>query len=104
MYTREKLLPHQFERARKTLSFLKYWAPSFQKTPLLSCCVKNTTDTSQFGEDVADTTRLKKRICVRSVQGTTSAKIQIQLPDGSISGKQGETNFERVKTKRRVHE
>ncbi len=56
------MLPHQFERARKALSFLKYGAPSFQKTPLPSCCVKNTPDTSQFGEDVADTiaTWLKK--------------------------------------------
>jgi hypothetical protein len=62
MYTKEKLLPHQFERARKALSFLMYGAPSFQKTPLLSCCVKNTPGTSQFGEDVADTiaTWLKK--------------------------------------------
>jgi len=62
MGTKEKLLPHQFERAKKALSFLKYGAPSFQKTPLPSCCVKNTQDTSQFGEDVADTiaTWLKK--------------------------------------------
>jgi hypothetical protein len=48
--TKKKLLPHQFERAKKALSFLKYGAPSFQKTPLPSCCVKNTPDTSQFGD------------------------------------------------------
>jgi hypothetical protein len=31
MDTKEKLLPHQFERARKALSFLKYGHQAFRK-------------------------------------------------------------------------
>jgi hypothetical protein len=51
---REKLLPSQFERARKAVNFLRYGAPAFQKSFLSGCHVKNSSITHKHGAVVTD--------------------------------------------------
>jgi hypothetical protein len=50
-----KMLPHQFARAKKALSFLRYGAPAYQKLSLPGCKVSYTPSTVEYGVDVADT-------------------------------------------------
>jgi hypothetical protein len=52
---KEKMLPHQFARAKKALSFLCYGAPAYQKVSLPGCKVSNTPSTAEYGVDVANT-------------------------------------------------
>jgi hypothetical protein len=50
-----KMLPNQFARAKKALSFLRYGAPAYQKISLPRCKITNTPFTAEYGVDVADT-------------------------------------------------
>jgi hypothetical protein len=44
--SKNKMLPHQFARAKRALNFLRHGAPAYQKTVLPACRVMNTPSTS----------------------------------------------------------
>jgi hypothetical protein len=51
---KSKMLPHQFAKAQKALSFLRYGVPAYQKISLPGCKVEITPSTAEYGVDIAD--------------------------------------------------
>jgi hypothetical protein len=48
------MLPHQFAKAQKALSFLRYGVPAYQKISLPGCKVEIMPSTAEYGVDIAD--------------------------------------------------
>jgi len=64
------MLPHQFAKAQKALSFLRYGVPAYQKISLPGCKMEITPSSAEYGVDIADmiASWVKKRARQRSFQ------------------------------------
>jgi hypothetical protein len=51
---KNNMLPHQFAKAQKALSFLRYGVPAYQKISLPGCKMEITPSSAEYGVDIAD--------------------------------------------------
>ncbi len=95
---KDKLLDSEYQRALKSIDYLRFGAPSFQMSPLPACVVKNSPVALKYGAAVTDVLAswVRKKFVAGLFKSPPFVEFQIEFNLGSSTNKQSESVSKRV--------